>query len=219
MTCKKSGINGLYAITPDCSDTAELLRRVRLALAGGTQLLQYRNKPADADLRLVQARALRKLTLEWSALFIVNDDTRLAAEVEADGVHLGAEDGGLEAARTVLGKNRIIGVSCYNRISLAHEAAGAGADYVAFGAFFPSGTKPAAVRADAALLQQARAELALPLVAIGGITAQNGAELVQAGADALAVISALFDAADIPSAAREFSGLFTGKNLNRKSAS
>ena len=219
MICKKSGISGLYAITPDCSDTADLLRRVRLALAGGARILQYRNKPADAGLQLAQAKALRKLTLEFGALFIVNDDTRLAAEVEADGVHLGAEDGSLEAARTMLGKNRIIGVSCYNRISLACEAASSGADYVAFGAFFSSGTKPAAVRADAALLQQAHAELNLPLVAIGGITAQNGVALVQAGADALAVISALFDAADIPSAAREFSGLFTGKNLNRKSAS
>lgn len=219
MTCKKSGISGLYAITPDCSDTTDLQHRVRLALAGGTRILQYRNKPADEELRLAQARALRKLTLEWGTLLIVNDDVRLAAEVGADGVHLGAEDGGLEAARAGLGQNRIIGVSCYNRISLAREAASAGADYVAFGAFFPSGTKPAAVRADAALLQQARAELALPLVAIGGITAQNGAALVRAGADALAVISALFDAADIPSAAREFAGLFTGKNLNRKSAS
>lgn len=214
-----SFIHGLYAITPDCSDTTDLLRRVRLVLEGGTQILQYRNKPANADLRLAQARAIRKLTLEFGALLIVNDDTRLAAEVEADGVHLGAEDGSLETARAMLGKNKIIGISCYNRISLAHEAASAGADYVAFGAFFPSGTKPAAVRADVALLQQARAELGLPLVAIGGINAQNGLALVQAGADALAVISALFDAADIPSAAREFSGLFTGKNLNRKLAS
>ncbi len=211
MSRKTPGISGLYAITPECNDTADLLRRVRLALAGGAQILQYRNKPADAGLRLTQARALRKLTLEFGALFIVNDDTRLAAEVEADGVHLGAEDDGLEAARAVLGQDRIIGISCYNRISLAHEAANRGAHYVAFGAFFPSCTKPAAVRADAALLKQARAELSLPLVAIGGINAQNGATLVQAGADALAVISALFDAADIPSAAREFSGLFTGK--------
>lgn len=219
MNRKTPGISGLYAITPDCNDTADLLRRVRLALSGGTRILQYRNKPADAGLRLTQARALRKLTLEFGVTFIVNDDAQLAAEVAADGVHLGAEDGSLEAARAVLGKNRIIGISCYNRISLAHEAANAGADYVAFGAFFPSGIKPAAVRADVALLQQARAELSLPLVAIGGINAQNGAGLVQAGADALAVISALFDAADIPSAARELSGLFTGKNLNRKSAS
>lgn len=206
-----SFIHGLYAITPDSNDTADLLRRARLVLAGGVQIFQYRNKHADAGLQLAQARALRKLTLEFGTLLIVNDNTQLAAEAEADGVHLGAEDGSLEAARAVLGQDRIIGISCYNRISLAREAASAGADYVAFGAFFPSGTKPAAVRADAALLQQARAELDLPLVAIGGITAQNGAALVQAGADALAVISALFDAADITSAAREFSGFFTGK--------
>lgn len=220
MSRKTPGISGLYAITPDCSDTADLLRRARLALAGGASLLQYRNKSADAGLRLTQARALRQLTLGFDAPLIVNDDAWLAAEVEADGVHLGADDGDLEAARAVLGKNRLIGISCYNHIALAREAAAAGADYVAFGAFFPSGTKPAAVRADAALLQQARTELTVPLVAIGGITVQNGAALVQAGADALAVISAVFDAADIESAAREFSGLFLpAKNLNKETAS
>lgn len=201
-------MKGLYAITPDCADTADLRRRARLALAGGACVLQYRNKTADAALRLTQAAALRELAHEFAVPFIVNDDVRLAAQVDADGVHLGAADGGLGAARTVLGKHRTIGISCYNRISLAREAASGGADYVAFGAFFSSGVKPAAVRADAGLLLQARAELALPLVAIGGITPQNGASLVQAGADALAVISALFDAADIQSAAQEFSKLF-----------
>lgn len=206
---KAPGIEGLYAITPDSADTAELLRRTRLVLEGGARVLQYRNKSADAVLKLAQAAALRELAREFAVPFIVNDDAHLAEQVDADGVHLGATDGDLAAARAMLGKRRIIGVSCYNRIALAREAVGAGADYVAFGAFFPSGVKPAAVRADAGLLRQARAELAVPLVAIGGITAQNGAVLVQAGADALAVISALFDALDIPSAAQDFSKLFT----------
>lgn len=200
---------GLYAITPDCTDTADLLRRSRLVLAGGARVLQYRNKSANAVLRLIQATALRQLTREFSVPFIVNDDVHLAAQVDADGVHLGAMDGDLNAARAVLGKRKIIGISCYNRLSLAREAVNAGADYVAFGAFFPSSVKPGAVKADAALLQQAHTELAIPLVAIGGITAQNGAALVRAGADALAVISSLFDASDITASAQEFSGLFT----------
>ncbi len=201
-------ICGLYVITPDSADTVELLRRSRLALEGGARMLQYRNKSSDAALRRAQAVALRELAHEFAVPFIVNDDVRLAAQVGADGVHLGAEDGGLGEARALLGKRRTIGISCYNCIALAHEAASRGADYVAFGAFFPSGVKPAAVRADIGLLRQARAELAVPLVAIGGITPQNGAALLEAGADALAVISAVFDAADIRSAARDFSGLF-----------
>ena len=202
-------IQGLYAVTPDSTDTADLLRRVRLALEGGARVLQYRNKSANAVLRLIQATALRQLTREFSIPFILNDDVLLAAQVDADGVHLGIEDRSLNAARAVLGKRKIIGISCYNRLSLAREAAYAGANYVAFGAFFPSGVKPAAVKADIALLQQARTELSVPLVAIGGITAQNGASLVHAGADALAVISALFDAKDISASAQDFSGLFT----------
>ena len=201
-------IKGLYAITPDCADTADLLRRARLVLAGGVRVLQYRNKSATAELRLAQATALRELTREFSVPFIVNDDIHLAVQVNADGVHLGAMDGSLNAAREALGKHKLIGISCYNRLSLAQNAVAAGADYVAFGAFFSSRVKPDAVTADVELLRQARAELALPLVAIGGITAQNGALLVDAGADALAVISALFDAADSQAAAQDFSKLF-----------
>jgi thiamine-phosphate pyrophosphorylase len=182
---------------------------VRLALSGGARVLQYRNKMADAATRLEQAHALRELTREFSATLIVNDDAHLAKRVNADGVHLGAEDGSLLAARGLLGEGKIIGISCYNRLPLAREAVAAGADYVAFGAFYSSGVKPDAARADVGLLRQARAELAAPLVAIGGITSQNGAALIEAGADALAVISALFDAADISLAAQEFSKLFT----------
>ena len=201
-------IKGLYAITPDCVDTPDLLRRARLALSGGARVLQYRNKAAVASLRLSQATALSELAREFAVPFIVNDDVRLAAHVDADGVHLGVTDSGLIAARAVLGKRKIIGISCYNRLPLARDAVDAGADYVAFGAFFSSSVKPDAVLADVELLHQARAEFAVPLVAIGGITAQNGALLVNAGADALAVISALFDAADMQAAAQDFSKLF-----------
>ena len=201
-------VSGLYAITPDEADTAELLRKVRLALLGGARVLQYRNKLADAALRLKQAEALRELTREFAVVLIVNDDAALAQQVDADGVHLGGEDGSVADARAQLGSGRLIGVSCYNRLALAHEAVRQGADYVAFGSFFASAVKPEAVAATPELLRRSRRELYVPIVAIGGITAQNGDQLLEAGADALAVISALWNAPDIEQAAREFSGLF-----------
>jgi thiamine-phosphate pyrophosphorylase len=200
-------INGLYAITPDEQNTAELLRKARLVLSGGARVLQYRNKTAGAELRLEQASALRDLTHEFSVPLIINDDVLLAQQVGADGVHLGGDDGSVAAARSVLGKSKLIGVSCYNRAALAHEAVQQGADYVAFGSFFASAVKPDAVAASPDLLRQVRREIAVPLVAIGGITIGNGARLLEAGANALAVISAVFSAADILDAARQFSNL------------
>ena len=205
---QKPVIKGLYAITPESTDTAELLKRSRLVLSNGARVLQYRNKSANAALRLSQAQALRELTEELSVTFIINDDADLALRVDADGVHLGAMDGELNIARASLGPNKIIGISCYNQIALAQEAVKAGANYVAFGAFFSSAVKPEAVKADIALLRQARAEFSVPLVAIGGITAQNATELLEAGADALAVISAVFNAENCQIATQEFSRLF-----------
>lgn len=202
-------IGGLYAITPQEQNTPALLRQVRLALQGGARILQYRNKSVDASQRLEQASALRQLTREFAVPLIINDDARLAMQVDADGVHLGGEDGSVSAARRILGSGKIIGVSCYNRVGLAHQAAGEGADYVAFGAFFASIVKPSAPVATLDLLRQARREIDLPLVAIGGITVENGASLLTAGADALAVISALFGAADVLSASRQFANLNT----------
>jgi thiamine-phosphate pyrophosphorylase len=205
---QKPVINGLYAITPDTTDTAELLRRSRWVLAGGARVLQYRNKSADAALRMSQALALRELTREFAVTFIVNDDAYLAARVDADGVHLGAADGELQTARDLLEPDKIIGVSCYNQYSLAQNAVAAGVDYLAFGAFFPSMVKPEAVKADVELLRRAHAEFSVPLVAIGGITVQNATALLDAGADALAVISAVFAVADSQAAAQNFSRLF-----------
>ena len=201
-------IKGLYALTPDSTDTPDLLRRVRLALSGGVQVLQYRNKIASPALRLTQAQALRAVTREFGVTLIVNDDAQLAARVDADGVHLGATDGEIKTARALLGNSRLIGVSCYNQLTLAHSAVLAGADYVAFGAFYSSGVKPDAVVATLDLLRDARAGLGVPIVAIGGISPDNGGVLVQAGADALAVISAVFDAADIQLAAQNLAKLF-----------
>ena len=203
----RSSISGLYAITPDEPDTAELLRKVRCALRGGARIVQYRNKLAGTALRLNQAAELRGLTHEFAATFIVNDDAQLAARVDADGVHLGGGDGSIVATRALLGANKLIGVSCYNRLDLARQAAREGSNYVAFGAFFASAVKPNAPVASLELLREARSQLSLPVVAIGGITLQNGAQLLAAGASALAVISAVFSAPDIEQTARRFSAL------------
>lgn len=200
-------IRGLYAITQDETDTAELLRKVRLALMGGARVLQYRNKSADRSVRMEQAVALRELTHEFSVPLIINDDVLLAQQADADGVHLGGKDASVTVAREMLGSTRLVGVSCYNRLELARKAVQQGADYVAFGSFFPSTVKPDAVEAAPELLRLARREIAVPLVAIGGITAHNAGQLLEAGADALAVISAVFGASDIENAARQFSTL------------
>lgn len=178
-------------------------------MQGGAQVLQYRNKLADSELCLVQATALRKLTREFGTTFIINDNVQLARQVDADGVHLGRDDGNVVEIRKLLGGDKRIGVSCYNRFELAQRAAQQGADYVAFGAFFASLIKPNAPVATLELLRQARRELSVPIVAIGGITPQNGKQLIGLGADALAVISAVFGATDIQSAAQQFSTLFS----------
>lgn len=203
----KFAISGLYAITPEEHDTAKLLSKAKLALQGGARVLQYRNKSSDAATRLEQATALLQLTREFTVPLIINDDAQLAKQVDADGVHLGGDDGSVAAARALLGAQKIIGVSCYNRLDLAHKAVKQGADYVAFGALFASTVKPDAPVATLALLQQACLEIPLPKVAIGGITLANGASALKAGADALAVISALFDAEDIFLTARRFANL------------
>lgn len=201
-------IRGLYAVTPDIADTAELLAKVDSALAGGARLLQYRNKAADAALRLEQAPALLSLCRKRRVPLIINDDLALATSLDADGLHLGAEDGPLAAARSTLGPGKLLGASCYNQIGNALNAARDGADYVTFGSFYPSSVKPGAVPAPLALLQEARRRVALPLVAIGGITLDNAPQLIAAGADSIAVISALFGAPDVRVAARRFAALF-----------
>jgi len=201
-------MRGLYAVTPDEPDTDRLVAAVCDAISGGARLVQYRNKSAPERLRVEQARALKALCASRSAALIVNDHVELALESDADGVHLGGDDGSCVEARRKLGTAKLIGISCYDRIALAFEAERAGADYVAFGSFFPSRIKPGAVQAPLALLAQAQRELGVPIVAIGGITSVNAASLVQAGADAVAVISALFDAPDVAAAARQFEALF-----------
>ena len=206
---------GLYAITPDEALTEILVPKVEAALRGGAAALQYRNKTASPALRLEQARALAPLCRAAGAAFIVNDDLDLALALGADGAHLGADDGDLVLARRRLGPGRMLGASCYDRIDLAQAAKRAGADYLAFGSVFSSSTKPNAVRAPLTIFAEARRQFDLPLVAIGGITLQNAPEAYAAGADALAVISALFDATDIAARAADFTRLYQQQRMQQ----
>ncbi|GAB3787635.1 thiamine phosphate synthase [Dyella agri] len=197
---------GLYAITDGPRD--DLSDVVAQALAGGARVVQYRDKTADAARRHAEANALKQLCDARAVPLIINDDVALAAAVGAAGVHLGRDDGDVAAARAVLGAGAIVGVSCYDSLDRARAAAAAGASYVAFGAFFPSPTKPHAVRASLDLLRQSAA-LDLPRVAIGGITPDNAPSLVEAGADFIAVISAVFGATDVRAAAQRFARLYS----------
>jgi thiamine-phosphate pyrophosphorylase len=204
-----SRLSGLYAITDAALQEPEQLpERVALAIDGGARLVQYRDKSGDRAARLHQARVLAELCRARGALLIINDDAQLAADSGADGVHLGRDDGDPAAARRRLGAGAIIGVSCYDQWARALQAVEQGADYIAFGRFFPSRTKPQAVQASLDLIRRAKQQLAVPVAAIGGITAQNGAQLVAAGADMLAVVQGVFAAADIRQAASAYAALF-----------
>lgn len=199
---------GVYAITPESDDTERLLAQVEAALQGGVAAVQYRDKSGDVARRHEQASELIALCHRYGAPLIVNDDLRLADLAGADGVHLGRDDGSLREARVILGPGKFVGASCYQSVEDALAAQAAGADYVAFGSFYASPTKPAAPRAGLELLREAAATIQVPVVAIGGITLANASELLDAGADSLAVLSALFDAADIRVAAHDFNQLF-----------
>ncbi len=194
---------GLYLVTPDEPDTARLLLRVLPLLPLGPALLQYRNKAAAPEKRREQALALLGVCRRTGVPLIVNDDATLAHEIGAAGVHLGRDDGDVAAAREIVGPDAIIGASCYDDLDRAAAAAAAGADYLAFGAMFESGTKPQARRAPLSVLRDA-ARFGLPRVAIGGLTPDNAGQALDAGADFLCVIGAVFDAADPPAAARAF---------------
>ncbi|HOY69567.1 MAG TPA: thiamine phosphate synthase [Methylotenera sp.] len=198
-------ISGLYAITPDIENTDLLLAKVEAALQGGVNVLQYRNKLASHKLKTQQARALLPLCRQYGVPLIINDSVKLCLTLDADGVHLGA-DGDLAEIRARIGAGKILGASCYNRFDLALQAQQAGADYVAFGACFSSITKPNAVQAPLTLFTLAKQQLAIPIVAIGGITSSNAQQIIAAGADAVAVISALFalDQENITEQAKKF---------------
>lgn len=206
---------GLYIITP-CSSiqplsTSDLITQVQSAIEGGAHIVQYREKFLPVAERREQARALKILCDRYQVIFLVNDDVTIAAEVGAHGVHLGQGDLSLGEARKILGESAIIGITCHNQLALALAAQQQGADYVAFGRFFSSSTKPQAVGADIELLHRAKSELSIPIACIGGITVENAKLLISAGADMLAVVNAVFGADNIQQAARQLADCFASR--------
>jgi thiamine-phosphate pyrophosphorylase len=209
---------GLYAVTDsELIAPRDLASQVDAAVTGGAVLVQYRDKTDGDRQRVKRARAVLTVCRARRVPLIINDDIALAAAVGADGVHLGRDDAQLAAARQRLGPRAIIGVSCYNDLPRAVTAAETGADYVAFGRFFPSRTKPNAMQADVETLHRARRCLNIPIAAIGGITAANGNALITAGADLLAVIHGVFGRADVAAAARSIAELFGDATVKRNS--
>ncbi len=206
----QSKIHGLYAITdPSLIPSAHLFSAVQYAILGGASIIQYRNKQATKTTQLHEAQQLRQLCKQHHVCFIINDDPQLAKQVAADGVHVGKEDGKIADARKQLGPSAIIGVSCYNQLKNAQQAISQGADYVAFGRFYPSQTKPLAIQADISLLTLAKKTLNVPIVAIGGINRDNAENLIQNGADSVAVIHDLFhNNQEIYHTAKQYQNLF-----------
>ena len=206
-------ISGLYAVTPNGYSTDLLCKQVEAAIQGGAKLVQYRNKTADANLQLRQASALLALCRSYQVPFVINDHLDLCAQIDADGLHLGATDCDLGAARRLLGDDKIIGASCYNQLELALKAEQAGASYVAFGACFSSETKPYALQTPLSIFTEAKRKMAIPIVGIGGISLENAASVLQAGADAIAVVGALFNTSDIKETSKQFTHLFNTNSI------
>lgn len=208
MMMDKHTIKGVYAITPDEPDDQVLLRMVRDALDGGIQILQYRNKQLDFDSKLRQASKIKQLCDVKHIPFLINDDIEICRILDAFGVHLGANDDNLTTARKILGPAKCIGVSCYNQIERVRMGLDQGADYIALGAFFPTSTKPNAPRMTNEILQEVKKICPLPIVAIGGISKANAADLIKLGVDAIAVIQSIFSSDDIIQAVDDLNQLF-----------
>jgi len=205
----KKKLKGLYAITDErLIDEQHFIQSVASALQGGCKIVQYRDKSSKQDKRLQQAHALRSICNEHQAILIINDDIELARSVKADGVHLGKGDNAIHTAREQLGDEAIIGISCYNDLTLAIEAEKNTADYVAFGTIFSSPTKPDASKTSPEIIRQAKQKINIPVCAIGGITRKNIHQVTQYGADMAAVISDLFSSGDIKNIAAELSQHF-----------
>ncbi len=206
-TQHQSNINGLYAITPNELEIKKLCNMVEFAIQGGASIVQYRNKAAGKTLRLRQASALLALCRGYDVPLIINDHLDLCAQIDADGLHLGVTDCRIDSVRSLLGADKIIGASCYNYLDLALKAEADGADYVTFGACFPIETKPKAHSVSLEFIEQAKKELKLPVVAIGGITLDNAKQVKATGANMAAVISTLFDTEDIKKTSQQFSSI------------
>ena len=204
-------IKGLYAITPDSADLNTLIQKTKSAIEGGAFMVQYRSKIQDRDVKMQQCAAILRLCREHNVPCIVNDDVEMCRTLKADGVHLGEEDDNIAEVRHILGDDAIIGSSCYDQLDRAKSAQKEGASYVAFGAMFPTSTKPNAPRATLALLKEAKREIQIPIVAIGGITVNNAHDVIKTGIDAIAVITSLYEAKSIKETAETFAKMFHQK--------
>ena len=204
-------IKGLYAITPDSADLNTLIQKTKSAIEGGAFMVQYRSKIQDRDVKMQQCAAILRLCREYEIPCIVNDDVEMCRVLEADGVHLGEKDDNIAEVRHILGEDAIIGSSCYDQLDRAKSAQKEGASYVAFGAMFPTSTKPNAPRATLALLKEAKREIQIPIVAIGGITVNNAHDVIKTGIDAIAVINSLYEAKSIKETAETLSKMFHQK--------
>jgi len=202
-------LKGIYGITDDALlPESKLDFAVEEAIKAGCRVIQYRSKIKDWKARVRQAESLRLLCEQYQVPLIINDNVELCNEVDADGVHLGKQDSSFEQARVQLSADKIIGITCHDSVVAAVSAEEAGADYVAFGRFFPSETKPNASPAPIEVLTEAKKKLSIPIVAIGGINAENGAALIAAGADMLAVINAMFADESVAQRTTELVALF-----------
>jgi thiamine-phosphate pyrophosphorylase len=201
-------IKGLYAITPDSADLNTLVQKTQWAIEGGAFMVQYRSKILNRDVKMQQCAAILRLCRQYEIPCIVNDDVDMCRILEADGVHLGEKDDNIAEVRRILGEDAIIGSSCYDQLNRAKSAQKEGASYVAFGAMFPTSTKPHAPRATLALLKEAKREIQIPIVAIGGITVNNAHDVIKTGIDAIAVITSLYEAKTIKETAETFVKMF-----------
>ena len=201
-------IKGLYAITPDSADLNTLIQKTQLAIEGGAFMVQYRSKILNRDVKMQQCAAILRLCREYDVPCIVNDDVEICRVLKADGVHLGEKDDNIAEVRHILGEDAIIGSSCYDQLNRAKQAQKEGASYVAFGAVFPTPTKPNAPRATLELLREAKSEIQIPIVAIGGITMNNAHDVIETGIDAIAVITNLYESNSIKETAETLSQMF-----------
>ena len=201
-------IRGLYAITPDMADLNTLIQKTQSAIEGGVFMVQYRSKIHDHDVKMQQCAAILRLCREYEIPCIVNDDVDMCRSLEADGVHLGEKDDNIAEVRRILGEDAIIGSSCYDQLERAKRAQKEGASYVAFGAMYPTSTKPNAPRATIGLLREANSQIQIPIVAIGGITVNNAHDVIETGVDAIAVINSLYESHSIKETAETLSQMF-----------
>jgi thiamine-phosphate pyrophosphorylase len=202
-------LKGLYAITDEnLISENDFEQKIEAALLGGVRIIQYRDKSSDQTKRLHQAETVRLLCEKHQAICLINDDIDLAKTVNAHGVHLGKNDESISQARKILGENAIIGISCYNDISLAKKAENNSADYVAFGAIFSSPTKQNAKISGLEILPKAKQYLSIPVCAIGGITQDNITQVIQQHADMTAVISSIFSSMDTLKSTKELNRPF-----------